>query len=200
MLRLMPKLWSETIEEHRRAVRDAALDATETLVAERGLRSVTMAQIAEETGVGRATLYKYFPDVDAILVAWHERQIASHLRHLDEIAREQSDARKRLEAVLVAYAFIQHAHHDTQLAALLHRREHVAAAREHLKEFVRGLLLQAAESGELRADVPADELADYCLHALAAASRMPSSAAVRRLALVTLAGLGDARRREASKP
>jgi AcrR family transcriptional regulator len=76
---LVPKLWNETIEEHRREVRGAILDATVALVAEHGLLSVTMSQIAEETGIGRATLYKYFPDVEAILLAWHEHQINGHL-------------------------------------------------------------------------------------------------------------------------
>ena len=75
MLWVVPKLWSETIESHRSAVREATLDTTAALVAEHGLRSVTMSQIAEQTGIGRATLYKYFPDVDSILVAWHERQV-----------------------------------------------------------------------------------------------------------------------------
>ena len=58
--RVVPKLWNETIEAHRRAVRDAILETTAALVAEHGLTSVTMSQIAEETGIGRATLYKYF--------------------------------------------------------------------------------------------------------------------------------------------
>ncbi|MGH2817757.1 MAG: TetR/AcrR family transcriptional regulator, partial [Actinomycetota bacterium] len=74
----MPKLWNETIEDHRREVRGAILDTTLALVAEHGLLSVTMSQIAEETGIGRATLYKYFPDVETILLAWHERQINGH--------------------------------------------------------------------------------------------------------------------------
>ena len=69
----MPKLWSETIEAHRRDVRGAILDTTAELVAEHGLLSVTMSQNAEATGIGRATLYKYFSDVEAILVARHER-------------------------------------------------------------------------------------------------------------------------------
>jgi hypothetical protein len=30
-------------------------------------------------------LYKYFPDVVAILSGWHERQIADHLEHLAEV-------------------------------------------------------------------------------------------------------------------
>ncbi len=33
----MPKLWTETIEEHRRAVHDATLDTTAALVREHGL-------------------------------------------------------------------------------------------------------------------------------------------------------------------
>src|SRR5262245_8068886 len=74
----MPKLWTETIETHRREVRDAILDTAAALVADRGLRSVTMSQVAEETGIGRATLYKYFPGVEAILLAWHERQVTGH--------------------------------------------------------------------------------------------------------------------------
>src|SRR5439155_608112 len=43
---MVPKLWNETIEAHRRAVRDATLDTTAALVAEHGLASVTMSQIA----------------------------------------------------------------------------------------------------------------------------------------------------------
>src|SRR5206468_1028464 len=82
---VVPKLWSETIEEHRQAVREATLDTTAALVAEHGLTSVTMSKIAEETGIGRATLYKYFPDVEAILIAWHERQITRHLEYLTEV-------------------------------------------------------------------------------------------------------------------
>ena len=83
----MPKLWNNTIEAHRRAVHEATLDTTAALVAEHGLASVTMSQIAKETGIGRATLYKYFPDVESILLGWHERQIASHLDQLVQVTR-----------------------------------------------------------------------------------------------------------------
>jgi AcrR family transcriptional regulator len=185
----MPKLWSETIGAHRRAVFDATLDATASLVAKLGLRSVTMSQIAEKTGVGRATLYKYFSDVEAILVAWHERHVTGHLEHLIEVGNQGGDAGKRLEAVLEAFALISHEHHDTELAALLHRGKHVARAQQQLSHLIRNLLIEAAQTGDVRDDVAPDELASYCLHALAAASSLPSKAAVRRLVTITLAGL-----------
>jgi AcrR family transcriptional regulator len=185
----VPKLWTETIEGHRRAVRDATLNTAAALAAEHGPASVTMSQIAEETGIGRATLYKYFPDVEAILAAWHERQITRHLQQLAEIRDQAGGAGGRLEAVLEAYALIQHEHHGTELAALLHRGEHVARAQQQLHAFIADLLAEGAKTGDLRDDVAPGELASYCLHALTAASGMPSTAAVRRLVTVTMAAL-----------
>src|SRR5215207_9711683 len=188
----MPKLWNATIEAHRREVRDAIMDTTAALATEHGLLSVTMSQIAEETGIGRATLYKYFPDVEAILLAWHGRQITGHLDYLADVRDQAGDAGERLEAVLEAYALISHeshGHHNTELAAFLHRDEQVARAQQQLRHMIRDLLSEAAETGEVRDDVAPDELATYCLHALTAARSLPSKPAVRRLVTVTLAGL-----------
>jgi AcrR family transcriptional regulator len=72
----VPKLWIETIEEHRRTVHEAILSAT-------------MSQIAEKTGTGRATLYKYFPDVEAIPVAHHDQHVTGHLQQLAYCATGQ---------------------------------------------------------------------------------------------------------------
>jgi AcrR family transcriptional regulator len=189
----MPRIWSQTIEAHRDAVREATLDATAALVAEHGLTGVTMSQIAKDTGIGRATLYKYFPDVESILRAWHERQIDEHLKQLLHVRDQTDGTMQRLEAVLTAYAAaISHQReHGTDLAALLHRGEHVAAAHQHLRQFIQDLVAEAAQTGAVRQDVPADELAIYCLHALSAASSLHSPAAVHRLVQATLTGLGS---------
>jgi AcrR family transcriptional regulator len=185
----MPKLWNDTIEAHRRAVEDAILQATATLVAKRGLASVTMSEIAQKSGIGRATLYKYFSDVEAILMAWHDRQVTGHLKHLCEVRDRGGTASERLEAVLEAYALISHEHGSSELAALLHRGPHIARAERQLKDLIRGLLIEGAKAGDLRSDIAADELATYCLHSLSAASSLKSRAAVRRLVTVVLAGL-----------
>jgi AcrR family transcriptional regulator len=188
----VPKLWTETIESHRREVRDAIVDTTADLVARHGVLSVTMSQIAETTGIGRATLYKYFPDVEAILLAWHDRQISGHLEDLNTVRDQARDAGRPLEAVLEAYALISHeshAHDDTEFAAFLHRDERVVRAQHQVHSLIRDLLIEAAAAGDIREDVAPDELAVYCLHALGGASTLRSKAAVRRLVAVTLAGL-----------
>jgi AcrR family transcriptional regulator len=182
----MPRIWSETIEAHRDAVRDATLDATAALVAEHGLTGVTMSQIARQSGIGRATLYKYFPDIESILAAWHERHIAGHLHRL----AETSDAEPpcgRLEAVLREYAALTRQHHDgSDLAALLHQASTSPARTPTC--FITTLISDAAGRGQARDDIPAAELAAYCLHALTAASALPP-AATGRLIQVTLDGL-----------
>jgi AcrR family transcriptional regulator len=191
----VPKLWTETIDAHRAAVRDAALDAMAALVAEHGLVALTMSQIAEQAGIGRATLYKYFPDAQAVLTAWHERQITTHLDQLSAAADPIDPALVRLHAVLHTYAHIQHHsmhHHGGELAALLHRGEYVDQAQQRLRDFLHNLIAEAARDGDVRDDVATDELAAYCLHALTAAGALPSQDAVDRLVAVTLAGLRPA--------
>jgi AcrR family transcriptional regulator len=186
----VPKLWDATIDEHRRQVRDAILDTTSALVAERGLLSVSMSTIAQQTGIGRATLYKYFPDVEAILSAWHERQVTGHLTTLAALQAGAGQARDRLQAMATAYARIcqMRARHGAQdIGPLLHLSEHVARAEEELHALFRDVLSEARAAGEVRDDAPAEELANFCLHALGAAGGLGSDDdAVRRLVDVTL--------------
>jgi AcrR family transcriptional regulator len=186
----MPRIWSEMIAEHRDAVRDATLDATAALVDSRGLTGLTMSEIARQSGIGRATLYKYFPDIESILAAWHERQVTEHLRQLAAVSEATAPA-ERLEAVLRAYVARSggRRRHGGDLAATLHQGAHVTRAHAHLDAFVTTLIGEAAARGEARGDVPAAELAAYCLHALTASAAMPSEAAVGRLVEVILAGL-----------
>ncbi|MFG3497739.1 TetR/AcrR family transcriptional regulator [Streptomyces sp. NPDC047928] len=188
----MPKLWNETIEAHRHTVREAIMDTAWSLVTEHGLLSVTMTQVAERTGIGRATLYKYFPDVEAILAAHHERRVAGHLARLTALKDRPGKPAERLEAVLTAYALIAYhrgRHGTDELGALLHRGEHVARAEQRLVDLFGDLLTEVAATGRLRGDVAPGELANYCLHALSGAGGLRSEAAVRRLVDVTLTGL-----------
>jgi AcrR family transcriptional regulator len=154
-----------------------------------------MTEIAQQTGITRATLYKYFPDVEAILAAWNQRNIARHLAQLTETAAQPGTPGQRLQAVLEAYAAqISHRrpYHGTELAALVHRGEHMATAQQQLRDFLADLLTEAAKAGDVRDDMDPRELAGYCLHALTAAGTLPSADAASRLVTLTMAGLRPA--------
>lgn len=66
---------------HRTSQREKILEGAEALFIERGIESVTIADIAAVTRLTRATLYKYFPNrkeiafeiFKTIVSAWHER-------------------------------------------------------------------------------------------------------------------------------
>jgi AcrR family transcriptional regulator len=185
----VPKLWNQTIEEHRRTVHGAILDTTAALVAEHGLAAVTMSRIAQETGIGRATLYKYFPDVESIMIAWHDRQIADHLRQLTDVGTRSGGPDERLAAVLRTYAVLSTGHATHELGALLHRGDHVSHARQHLLDFVADLITESTAAGRVRDDIPARELAAFCINAMAAANDLPEPEALDRLVATALAGL-----------
>lgn len=188
----MPKLWNDTIASHREEVRDAILDAVPALVTEHGLTSVTMSAIAQRVGITRATLYKYFPDVDAILAGWHERQVEENLAQL-VAARDAADAERRLEVLLETYARLVHEQHASELVAFLRHGDPATRGYRQLDEMLRDVIADGAARGRLRKDVSPAELANFCVSALSGAHTLTSMAAVRRLVSVTLAGLRPSR-------
>jgi AcrR family transcriptional regulator len=138
------------------------------------------------------SLYKYFPDVEAILYAWHERQISAHFTYLAEQRDRSSEAGERLRAVLHAYTLIMRAsrrHRDPDLAALLHRDEQVVVAKRRVRDMFRGVIAQAVRAGVVRDDVAPEDLVNFCLHALAAARTVRSKETSGRLVALTLAAL-----------
>jgi AcrR family transcriptional regulator len=185
----MPRLWTDTIESHRAEVRDAIVETAAELATKGGAAKLTMTQVAERAGIGRATLYKYFDDVQAILIAWHEKQIASHFAELEGAKNGAGTSLERIDAVLATYAFLAFEHHGRELVALLARGEHALRANERFLKMLEGLLAEGATRRLLRNDVPPAELATYCMNALAGAAALPSRAAVGRLVAVTMGGL-----------
>ena len=189
----MPKLWDGTIEAHRREVRAAVVAATAALVAKHGLRGVTMSRIAQDAGIGRATLYKYFSDVESIVTAWHNEKVTQHLNHLKGLRSSRAPADRRLASALenLATMSYQAAKHDeaSDLAATLHQGDHVSQAERDLHALFVGMVEDAVTGGFVRDDVPATELATFCVNAAMGARHLSSQAAVDRLTQLTMAGI-----------
>lgn len=193
----MPKLWSDTVESHRSEVREAILASTAELASNHGPLNVTMSQIAKTVGVSRATLYKYFPSVEDILDAWHERHINHHLERLQAIVAGNEPPIDRLAAVLINYAEIRQNQTDhatsgagPELAAFLHRPDGATrSATQKIHQLFADLIAESTTRGEIRNDFHVDELTHYCLHALDAASHMKTKAATGRLVGLILSAL-----------
>jgi AcrR family transcriptional regulator len=185
----MPKLWDDTIEAHHDAVSAAIFEATSLLVAEHGLAALSMAGIAQAAGIGRATLYKYFGDLDALLSAWHQHVVHGHLQVLADVRDAAGSPGDRLATVLAAYVEIQRAHGAHASAAQLHGEPHMRHAHGHLHRFIRDLIANAAAHRAARTDIAADELARFAIAAAAAAAGQGKPAASRlvELILATLA-------------
>lgn len=201
MVPSVPKLWAGTIEAHRRQVREAVFAATTAMVEAAGLRGVTMSGIAEAAGVGRATLYKYFADVESILQEWHQEQIGCHLDHLGQIAVEPTTPLTRLTKALHALAHLVRRsgphHHASDIVADLHSAQHMNGPESAVRALLAGLISEAVVAGEVRDDVPVGDLALHCLNAAIGARYASSTAAAVRLVELALVGV---RPPDASRP
>ena len=188
----VPKLWEDTVENHRRAVRDAVLDAAGALFDQHGLRGLTMSRIATASGIGRATLYKYYPDLEAVLLAHHRRHVTSHLEQLSGLRNEPGEPADQLHALMRAYALISFhrgRHRGEDAFVLLHTDDETADAVAQVREVFAELIAATREADAVRGDVDVPELVDYCLSALSAAGGARDEAAVLRLVDVTTDGL-----------
>lgn len=152
-----------------------------------------MSRIAQDAGIGRATLYKYFPDVESILTEWHDEMITSHLSQLAELRSSGTTAEERLATSIetladMSYKAGQHTP-GSDIAATLHAGDHVTKADQDLRHLLQGVIEEAIRDGFVRDDIPPGELATYCVNAAMGARHLSSRAAVERLTQLTMASL-----------
>jgi AcrR family transcriptional regulator len=83
----VPRLTTPTgAENPRQATRDRLFVAFSELLHERGYDVITLADVAERAGVSRTSMYNYFADKDALVVAYADHEGALYLaRLLDEL-------------------------------------------------------------------------------------------------------------------
>jgi len=151
----MTDSWERAKLDHRTRQADAIAAAALSLLLEHGAPAMTMAAIATAADVSRQTLYRYYPDIDAVLVGIAEL-VASHDDHLDAHVRTQPDPAAQLEALIQTVA--QAAGHDNPDVAAL-RATLPPAARDVLtrhEDRVTRLLMDVLEDGMGRGVFRAD--------------------------------------------
>jgi len=145
-----------------RANRDQVLAAARELFATRGV-DVSMKDIADRAGVGVGTLYRRFPDRDALISAAAEA-------HLWDLAFALQTARREERTAWLALRRFLHKCIDGGIGALaaaiepsLHTRiqqsAEVKAARAAIGDILVDLIRQAQADGDLRPDAGPDDIA-----------------------------------------
>jgi len=153
---------SGTMRADARANRDQVLAAARDLFATRGV-DVSMKEIADRAGVGVGTLYRRFPDRDALISATAEA-------HLSDLASALQTARSEERTAWLALRRFLHACIDGGIGALaaaiepgLHARiqqdAQLKAARAAIGDTLAELTRQAQADGDLRPDARPDDIA-----------------------------------------
>ncbi|WP_020591383.1 TetR/AcrR family transcriptional regulator [Kiloniella laminariae] len=143
--------------KQKEANRSKLIAVAVELFSEQGFHNVTMKQIAKAAGMGDSSVYKYFPNKDKFLLAYHE----DVLFHILDLVEENSDfADFTLEEKLQFFVY-------NYLDELLENREFVGesleilraspsflmqrefAASKALKKKLAQILDEAVETGEI---------------------------------------------------
>ena len=150
-------------------VRDAILSAARALLQESGVAGLTMEAVAERAGVGKPTVYRWWPNrhavaMAALMDAATERPARTRTRSPLRALREQllavSDTLASRQGRSVT-TMIASADPDTEIAKAF--RHHFVLERRNEG---RALLLRAIEAGEVRPQIDVDTALDQLYGAL----------------------------------
>lgn len=75
----MPKIRATTIEKHKEQTRLDILSWAEKLFVSHGYNATSLTEIADAVGIGRTTLYEYFPNKDHLVVGLVEAVVGPRL-------------------------------------------------------------------------------------------------------------------------
>ena len=158
--------------EHEHEQRARILSAAATCFSRAGVRCTTIQDICDEAGLSKGGLYTYFKAKDEILVAVMEQSLEVSLQRAMTAADTASTPLEKLDRIAVALTeglvsgeiapghssqlFLEvwaEASKDDRLSVLC------ARGYAQWRAFLAGLLRQAQDQGQMRADVDADALA-----------------------------------------
>jgi AcrR family transcriptional regulator len=172
----VPRIWDESVASHKERLRATIIDATIALVRDRGRHDVAMSAVATRAGIGRATLYNYFPDVDHILAAYVVDEFDGFHAHLDaELANTVGPLARLTVVVRETIAYLASSRHQAGASIVglddfsPEAQRLVDAAMGGFRGRLAAVVAEGAEAGLLRSDLDRDFLTHGLHHLLNAA-------------------------------
>ncbi len=164
------------------ATSERILRAAELCVRRWGLRRVSMNDVALEAGVSRGSVYRYFPDREALVQAVLEQVAAAHVAEAEPAVRRQ---RTLAGKVAEAAVFVRHlADDERRLGLQAHPGEPVLATLQLAAtpamfarwiDFWIPFLEVARADGEVRADLDLAQAAEWIMRILISLVTVPSA-------------------------
>jgi AcrR family transcriptional regulator len=121
---------------------DAILEAAAHIIARGGLAAFNTNAVAERAGVSIGSLYQYFPNKDALMVALIERSQREQLARVQAAAVAMKDADLVTTIRMLVRAAQQHHREDSLLASAIDHEE----ARLPIAEMLDNYLAQGGEA------------------------------------------------------
>lgn len=164
-----------------KSVRDRLIDAAESCLSAKGIRSTTVSEVAEAAGVSRGWLYRHFPDKVTLLGAAIVRLNDAYWSEARAML-EQIDGLDQQIAQGIRHGRTAYADPGTLLMKLrMEEPEEFAACAgagvqglvPDLADFWSRYLVAARDRGEIHADVDVAEASEWVARALLSLATVP---------------------------
>lgn len=175
---------TDWLNEERQEIAVARiLEAAREVFLGDGIRGARMGKIAEAAGCSRATLYRYFPNKEAVLHAYMVRVAQDFGEVLDEKLRGLDSLSDRIvEAVAVSVELIREREDvapffsEEGLGLTAQLTSNTAAMRERLAGQIESESRSDRIQGRLRSEVSADDAAEWLTRVILSFSVLPGAA------------------------
>ena len=154
---------------------DKILDALQQLLEEKKIQSISVSEIAQKAGIGKGSIYYYFPSKDAILDALIQRNYEKPLQTAKNLASQTDISPFARMAIIFqacrnsSAAFVNN-QRDTVASTVQEqafiRQKYINHLISELKPVLTEIIKQAIENGEVNFEYPA-ALAEIVLVVLA---------------------------------
>src|SRR3954452_1753677 len=91
----------------KQEAREIILRGVEKLLARHGYRKMTMDQLAQEVGIGKGTIYLYFPSKEELVLSHIDAIVDEVCQRLGEIAATRREPEQKLLDMLVERVLIR---------------------------------------------------------------------------------------------